>query len=182
MLHLRNDAALHFLKKKGVSIAENQDSSQASLLAIAVDRSTRTPCILVSNAEDAGKGQSVVKRFSFTHRENPTTQQIKDINTFLSFQTVTLESLSKLINNLIMIHLEKELVILGTHIIETSDGLQIVKADLVADDAAFRSARRQEDIQSLREINLEDPQELQAANDGIVYVKLEGDGNIGTLV
>lgn len=177
MLHLGNDAAKEFLKKQGISIARDQNKLLASSLAIAIDRSTRTPCILVSNEEQLG-----MKRFPFKYRESPTLQQLEDIAALLNFTTVNSESLSKLINNLIMIHLEKELVILSTQVVETSRGLEIVQANLVADDAAFRSAHRQEDIQSLRDIKSEDPQELQAANDGIVYVKLEGEGNIGTLV
>src|SRR6202043_367521 len=50
------------------------------------------------------------------------------------------------------------------------------------DDAAFRSAERQVDIHGLRCVEDEMSEEAEAERDGIVYIKLAGEGNIGTLV
>jgi succinyl-CoA synthetase alpha subunit len=51
------------------------------------------------------------------------------------------------------------------------------------DDSAYKSGKRQEDIHRLRQKDSEDPQEVEAEKDGIVYVRLDGqNANIGTLV
>jgi succinyl-CoA synthetase alpha subunit len=78
--------------------------------------------------------------------------------------------------------MKKEAFILETMFVERLGELKVVGARFGFDDAAFRSTKRQSDIHALRRSEDEDPQELQAEQDGIVYIKLAGDGNIGTLV
>ena len=52
-----------------------------------------------------------------------------------------------------------------------------------SDDSSFRSSKRQADIHNLRQKEREQPEEVEAEKDGIVYVRMdEEDANIGTLV
>ena len=45
------------------------------------------------------------------------------------------------------------------------------EADFHFDDAAFRSAKRQQDLQALRDLEHTDPDEVEAEKHGIVYIK-----------
>lgn len=90
-----------------------------------------------------------------------------------------------LIHQLWAIFREREAVSLELYISipESSDSLNISNLDFTFDDAAFRSSKRQANLHALRDTSLEDPVELSAEPDGIVYVKLDGpERNIGTLV
>ena len=92
---------------------------------------------------------------------------------------------TKLINQLWDIFRGKEAVSLEMHISvpESSDNLKITNLDFTFDDASFRSSKRQAELHALRDTSLEDPVELSAEPDGIVYVKLDGEERtIGTLV
>jgi succinyl-CoA synthetase alpha subunit len=91
------------------------------------------------------------------------------------------QSLLKLISGLFYIFIKKEAFLLETMFVERLGDLKVVGAHFGFDDAAFRSTKRQSDVHALRAIGDEDPQELEAEKDGIVYIKLRR-GNIGTLV
>jgi succinyl-CoA synthetase alpha subunit len=91
----------------------------------------------------------------------------------------------ELIHKLWTIFREREAVSLEFHIRipESSDTLEISNLDFTFDDAAFRSSKRQSNLHALRDMSLEEPVELSAEPDGIVYVKLDGpERTIGTLV
>jgi succinyl-CoA synthetase alpha subunit len=60
--------------------------------------------------------------------------------------------------------------------------LKVVGACFGFDDAAYRSCGRQADLQQLRDVVAEDPAEIEAEKNGIVYIKLERAGAVGTLV
>jgi len=92
---------------------------------------------------------------------------------------------TKLIKQLWDIFHKKEAVSLEMHITvpESSDSFEITNLDFTFDDAAFRSSKRQAELHALRDTSQEDPVELSAEPDGIVYVKLDGnERTIGTLV
>lgn len=94
-------------------------------------------------------------------------------------------ALTEFIHKLCLIFREREAVSLECNISvpPTSDKLDITNLDFTFDDAAFRSSKRQADLHALRDTSLEDPVELSAEPDGIVYVKLDGpERTIGTLV
>ena len=58
----------------------------------------------------------------------------------------------------------------------------IVSADLSFDDWAFAMSKRQKDVHSLRDTSREVAEEVEVEKDGIVYVRLPGSGQVGTLV
>ena len=53
--------------------------------------------------------------------------------------------------------------------------------DLEFDDSAHKSSQRQEEVYEHRDVSLEIPAAIEAEKYGIVYVRLPGEGNIGTL-
>ena len=81
---------------------------------------------------------------------------------------------------------DKDAVTLASAISVSQDGnivLHQPSLHLQFDDSAFKSNKRQEDIFALRQKGSEQAEEVEAENDGIVYVRLEDEGaNIGTLV
>ncbi|KAK3107983.1 hypothetical protein LTR53_017922 [Teratosphaeriaceae sp. CCFEE 6253] len=91
-----------------------------------------------------------------------------------------------LMKALAIMYKEKEAVTLSGAVSINSEGsLALHQETLVLqfDDAAYRSNKRQEDIHSLRRKDKEVTEELEAEQDGIVFVKLsDPDANIGTLV
>jgi succinyl-CoA synthetase alpha subunit len=77
----------------------------------------------------------------------------------------------------------KEAFMLETKLKVVEDGeLQIHEAIFGFDDAAWKTAGRQSDIHALRDITDEIPEEAEASNGGMIYVKLEGEGSLGTIV
>ena len=66
--------------------------------------------------------------------------------------------------------------------VERLGELKVAGARFGFDDAAFRSCGRQAELQRARNIAAEHPSEVAAEKHGIVYITLEGNGAIGTLV
>lgn len=95
------------------------------------------------------------------------------------------EAIAKLINQLWELFRKREAISLKMHIniLPSPNSLEASNLDFTFDDAAFRSSKRQSDLHALRDISLEDPVEVSAESDGIVYIKLDGpERTIGTLV
>ncbi|KAJ4295815.1 hypothetical protein N0V88_004517 [Collariella sp. IMI 366227] len=94
----------------------------------------------------------------------------------------TTTSLRHLLTTLTALFHTHEAFLLFVSIVERLGELKVVSARFGFDDAAFRSSGRQAELHSLRDVDAEDPAERNAERDGIVYIKLAGDGKVGTLV
>jgi succinyl-CoA synthetase alpha subunit len=129
-----------------------------------------------------GDPHAEAKKFAFDYKQGFDVGQAPAIAEHLQLGDSSKESLPKLINGLVDLYMKKEAFLLETMFVERLGELKVVGARFGFDDAAFRSTKRQSDIHGLRRTEDEDPQELEAEKDGIVYIKLAGDGNIGTLV
>lgn len=155
------------------------------LLGIGIDRSTRSPCIFASPGITA---LEPVRRFPFDFQRGPDDLAVERIANHLHISTkgnAAVESLRQVIRALARVFYEKEAYLLTTHIVERLGAIKVVGADFGFDDAAFKSAGRQAELQRAfsRDLASEDDAEREAAKSGIVYVKLEGEeGTIGTLV
>ncbi len=152
------------------------------MLAVAVDRATRTPTIVASPAANPENPHAEAKSFPFDYRKGFDNSRVPAIAEHLQLRDSAKESLPKLINGLVDLYMEKEAFLVETMFVERLGDLKVVRAHFGFDDAAFRSAKRQGGIHALRRIEDEDAHEVEAEKDGIVYIKLAGDGNIGTLV
>ncbi|KAI1764051.1 succinyl-CoA synthetase-like protein [Hypoxylon sp. FL1150] len=181
-LYLTQSAAFDLLRKHGVSITEKANSDGQKLLAVSINRSTRSPCIIASPSSDT----SAAAKFDFDYGVRG--GGAPDIPTAAIAQHMGLEpdfvdSLKPIIDMLVTIFREKEAFLLETQIVadDADHRVQLAAAHFGFDDAAFRSCGRQADVQALRDPAAEDPAEASVEKDGIVYIKLE-DGDIGTLV
>ncbi|KAG9240481.1 succinyl-CoA synthetase-like protein [Calycina marina] len=181
-LYIKKDLALDLLRERGFNAGEYSGKGRKRVLGIAVDRSTLSPCIIASPTITLDDPLVEVKKFPFDYRKGFDMIRLPAISEHLQLGNSTKDSLSKLINGLLDIYMKKEAFLLETTFVERLGELNVVGANFGFDDAAFRSTKRQGDIHALRRIEDEDPQEVEAEKDGIVYIKLAGEGNIGTLV
>lgn len=178
-LYIRENIALELLRERGMNASEGSKKGRKRLLAVAVDRTTRTPCLITSPDENS---KANARSFPFDYLTGLEYSQIPPIADHLQLEGSSKDALPKLVNALIRLFVQKEAFLIETLFVEEESDLTIVNAHFGFDDAAFKSAKRQGDVHALRKLEDEDPQEAEAEKDGIVYIKLSGDGNIGTLV
>ncbi|KAE9376808.1 putative succinyl-CoA synthetase beta chain [Stipitochalara longipes BDJ] len=181
-LYIREDLALNLLRERGINASEYSGKGRKRMLAIAVDRANLSPCIIASPVTSMGDPYGEAKKFPFDYTRGFDVHQVPAIAEHLQVGDSSKESLPKLINGLVDLYMKKEAFLLETMFVERLGELKVVGARFGFDDAAFRSTNRQSDIHALRRTEDENPQELEAEKDGIVYIKLAGEGNIGTLV
>jgi succinyl-CoA synthetase alpha subunit len=181
-LHIREHLAFDLLRERGINTSEYSGTGRRRMLAVGVDRSNRSPCIIASPASDPANSYSEVRRYLFDYRKKFDPIRAAAVAEHLQLADSVRDSLPKLINGLIDLFKTKEALHLETQFVERLGELKVVGASFTFDDDAFRSTKRQADIHALRHPEDEDPQEVKAEADGIVYIKFPGDGNIGTLV
>ena len=170
---------------QGVELTSDAAPSDAFYIGLTVDRSERQPCIRVSPTTDVNTFRKTAKRFPFDQRDNPPESLIKQAIDHINAKSSS-EALTGLMKALATLYREKEAVTLSGSVSIGSDGnlkLHAPSMVLQFDDSAFKSSKRQQDIHSLRQKEREQLEEVEAENDGIVFVRLEDEGaNIGTLV
>ncbi|KAM7190634.1 Succinyl-CoA synthetase-like protein [Naviculisporaceae sp. PSN 640] len=180
--HLAEDKCMDLLREAGqVNCGSYSGHGERRLLGIGIDRSTRSPCI-VASPDIASK---TIKHFPFDYQRGPDDLAVERIASHLQISTkgnAAVESLRQVIKALTKVFYDKEAYVLTTHIVERLGAIKVVGADFGFDDAAFKSAGRQAELQELRDLAAEDEAEREAAKSGIVYIKLQGEGTIGTLV
>lgn len=193
-LHLRTDQASDLLKQYGVNAAEAPtDETDSRLLVLTVARSARSPCIIVAPTTNETSVHQRSVKIPYNHETGPQSEQLKEALKHLQLSSASAPvqaAVSELIKKLSLLYKEKEAVSLEVKLSASSsdENLTVYAPHFTFDDAAFRSTKRHEDLHALRDTSLEDPVELAAEPDGIVYVKLERSApngeprNIGTLV
>jgi succinyl-CoA synthetase alpha subunit len=193
-LHLRTDQAADLLKQYDIVASQAPaDESDCRLLVLTVDRSARAPCIIVSptTKEEAIYHRAV--HIPFDYAVGPQTEDLTKALEYLQLSSSPASvqaAVTNLITKLSKLFKEKEAVSLEVrlNIPSTQQNLTVYEPNFTFDDAAFRSTKRHQDLHELRDTSLEDPTELAAEPDGIVYVKLDtptpdnAPRNIGTLV
>lgn len=193
-LHLRTDQASDLLKQYGIETVEApKEESDSRLLVLTVARSARSPSIIVSptTKDDAVHQRSV--HIPYDYEAGPQSEQLKEALRVLQLSSASAPvqaEASELIKKMATLFKEKEAVSLEVRLSASGaePALSVYAPNFTFDDAAFRSTKRHEDLHALRDTSLEDPTELAAEPDGIVYVKLVKptpngeERNIGTLV
>jgi len=174
---------------EGLSLTKAVAPEDSFYVGVTVDRTERSPCIVSSPTADPSQLQQRMKRFPYDWREGPTDTVIKQVIQHMQMDASPPAAMARaksFIQALARMYTEKEAVTLsGTISIDSSGNLQVHQSSLVLhfDDAAYRSSKRHEDIHGLRQMESEQPEELEAEKDGIVFVKLDDpEANIGTLV
>ncbi|PYH39910.1 putative succinyl-CoA synthetase subunit alpha [Aspergillus neoniger CBS 115656] len=173
--------ALDMLKKESIPVNEAAPSESDFFLSLTVDRTALSPCILASTS--AGFEPAQTGRFPFAYEGTDfgsTNPLVETVASHLQLPATAHDNLAQLLQGLWRVFKEKEAYLLEVRANATS-AFEVRDARFGFDDAAFRSSGRQEDVQQLRNPAEEVPEEVEAEKDGIVYVKLEGKGSIGTL-
>jgi len=181
-LYLTGRVPMDMLRETGqVSCDPDSRTGVGRTLGIGIDRSTRSPCVI---ARSPFGNSGSVKRFPFEFQRGPDELNYKRIADHLQVSSSqnTVSSLRQIIGALKDIFYEKEAFLLTTKIVEGPGALTVVDAWFGFDDAAFRVGGRQKAVHELRNLAVEDASEFEAEKSGIVYLKLEGNGTIGTLV
>lgn len=182
-IYLPESTAFDLLREQGINASPYSGTGTRRLLAIGIDRSARSPCIIASPTLDS----STAKRFPFTYPVEDTLA-IDRIASHLQLtrSDTTTSSLRSVVRALAAIFRDREAFFLSTHVVERLGAVKVVGADFGLDDAAYRSLGRQADLhQAAAAANLtpDAEAEAEAAGQGIVYIRLPGaDATIGTLV
>ncbi|KAJ5677147.1 uncharacterized protein N7477_002780 [Penicillium maclennaniae] len=180
-LYIKQFQAFDILKQKSIPVNEAPLNSDASI-SISVDRAALSPCIIAS---PSASQPDEARRFPFAYTQTSFDNSpiLADVSSYLGLPESAKGKLVDLVQALWEIFKEKEAFNLETRVGTSADGgLEVHAASFGFDDAAFRSSKRQKEIHSLRDFAEAVPEEVEAEKDGIVYVKLEGEGSIGTLV
>ena len=184
-LYIKQNQALDMLKEKGIPVSETPSSEKTQLLAISIDRSAKSPCIIASPSTDPPDMYKLSKRFPFAYGSNEATssKMLSAVSSHLGLSTESQEPLSSLLRTLHDIFMTKEAFVLETKISSSpSSILTVQSAHFGFDDAAFKSSGRQASVHALRDIQSEVPEEVAAEKEGMIYVKLPGEGTLGTIV
>ncbi|PLB35724.1 putative succinyl-CoA synthetase subunit alpha [Aspergillus candidus] len=182
-LYVKQFQALDMLKEKSIAVRETAPSKGDFFVTLTVDRTSLSPSILASSTADFEP--SLTGRFPFPYA-NPNlgagSSLLKAVGAHLHTPDEAFENLAQLIQSLWQIFKEKEGFLLEVRANLSTNGLEVRGARFGFDDAAYKSSGRQEALHKLRNKAEEVPEEVEAEKDGIVYVKLDGEGSIGTLV
>ncbi|KAL9624896.1 MAG: hypothetical protein Q9160_000943 [Pyrenula sp. 1 TL-2023] len=179
--------ALNLLRERNIPVSETIPSNlKPQLLAISVDRTLRKPCVAASPSINSSNVHRLTRRFPFEYGSSEPTslEMVESVTAHLSLQRTAEPLVQQLLEELSTMFMSHEAFVLSTHftISPTTNDLLVHWAGFGFDDAAFRSSGRQSSIHALRDTSVEDPLEVSAEPYGIIYVKLEGEGSIGTLV
>ncbi|KAK4507700.1 hypothetical protein PRZ48_001435 [Zasmidium cellare] len=177
-------------KIEGISLSlDEAPKNDGFYIGIIVDRTERSPCIAVAPTADEASIDARVKRFPYDWQEGPSNALISQAIEYLQLDSApqaAKQQVHQLIASLAKMYKEKEAIILSGCVSVGGSGnlkLHQPSVTLMFDDAAYRSCKRQEDVHRLRQKEQEDPAELEAEKDGIVYVRLDDpSAKIGTLV
>ncbi|KAK2750328.1 hypothetical protein FQN57_003808 [Myotisia sp. PD_48] len=184
-LYVAAQDAFNLLKEAGTPVREARESD-GFFLAVSVDRKSHSPCIIASPTADPTRYLKYSRRFPFNYNKwdhFPNTNEAAAISQHIGLRDSAVNALSNLLRGLVNLYVSKEAFVLETKVGITKEGvLQVLGARFGFDDAAYRSSKRQEDIQKLRNKAQEIPEEVEAEKSGMVYITLPGEGSIGTLV
>ncbi|PLB43820.1 putative succinyl-CoA synthetase subunit alpha [Aspergillus steynii IBT 23096] len=182
-LYVKQFQALDMLKQKSIPTNDAPPSASDIFLSLTVDRTALTPCILTSTSAEFDPSQTGRFQFPYNTTEfNDSNPLIETIASQLQLPETSRAGLAELVQALWQIFKEKEAYLLEVRANPSAQGLEVRGARFGFDDAAFRSSGRQDEVHRLRNPAEEVPEEVEAEKDGIVYVKLDGEGSIGTLV
>lgn len=161
------------LEDLGVPISKSEDpESKDYFLTLAVDRTNYTPCIVTSFSIGGESPHLHAKSYPLELDRVEDDSTLSSIATDLNCKEESLDSLSLLLSSLIDIFFGKEASSLSTRVTRNQHGeLAVARAEFSFDDAAFRSSKRNADLQEMRDTTSEVPEEREAEKDGIVYIK-----------
>ena len=161
------------LAAMGVPLTESEDPwSRDYFITVTVDRTRYTPCIITSFSIGGESSQYHAKTYALGLSKYIDGAMFSSIATDLNCQRESFDSLTKILTAMTEIFFNKEGLSLTTRLSRNNEGkLAVARSSFTFDDAAFRSGKRQCDIQEMRDVKDEVLEEVEAENDGIVYIK-----------
>ena len=173
-------------KVKRLYIEEASDISKEFYLSCLVDRETAKIAFISSTeggmdiekvaAESPEK--IITKKVEFK-KEGPCKKEIEEIISVFNFNDIQKQTASNLVKSLYKIILEKDasLIEINPLIINKENKIICLDAKMNFDDNAIF---RRPEILKLRDLNEEDPAEIEASKHDLAYIKLNG--SIGCMV
>ena len=171
---------------KRLYIEEASDISKEFYLSCLVDRETsKIACISsTEGGMDIEKVAAETPEKIITNKielkdEGPTQEEIENIISIFKFDNTQKKTVSKLIKSLYKIVIEKDanLIEINPLIITNENKIICLDAKMNFDDNAIF---RRPEILKLRDLNEEDPAEIEASKHDLAYIKLNG--SIGCMV
>ena len=172
-IHINEDHSNRMLAAMGVPLTESEDpQSKDYFLTVTVDRTRYTPCVITSYSIGGESAQHHAKTYPLGLDKHVDGAMFSAIATDLKCQRESFDALTKILTAMIEIFFSREGFSLTTRLSRSHEGtLAVARSSFTFDDAAFRSGQRQGNIQEMRDIRDEVPEELEAEKDGIVYIK-----------
>ncbi|KAK7228220.1 hypothetical protein V2G26_000390 [Clonostachys chloroleuca] len=166
-----------------IYVSQALEPAEEWSLAMTIDRENYYPVILVSKTKGT-EVDSEVTSFPFAISQGITPELLSRVSDHVTRDSPpsqpSTESLAKILNGLFKIFTDKD----GTNLeitrlarTATDGSFTCLSTAFTFDDAA---AKRQPDLFALRDVSQDVPEEIEAAQYGIVYVRM--DGNIGNVV
>ena len=152
------------------------------MLAVGIDQSTRSPCILASPTIEQDQLAQTIQTNPFEFLAGPDELALGHIGEHLQLSKLdtTVDALRQVVRDLVSIFYGKEAFLLTTHLVECLGAIRAVSAHFSFDDAACNSSRQQGVLQD--EVTAANGPRSDAERSGIVYIRLRGDGPVGALV
>ena len=184
-LYIKASQAFDMLKEKDIPTGDTPIGLPEKFIAISIDREWRQPCIIASPSTEPSEAFAKSKKFPFDYRTDEATSDsmLQTVSAHLGVSGPGQHALRRLILGLVDIFMSKEAFVVQTQFVVGDDGaFQVQKAKFGFDDAAFKSSGRQAGVHALRDMRSEVREEIEAEKEGMIYVKLEGEGTLGTIV
>jgi succinyl-CoA synthetase alpha subunit len=161
------------LANRRVSVSEDDNpKSREYFLQITVDRATCTPCIITSYSIGGESPHIHAKAHALGLDMRVNGSTYSSIVAELHCSRDSYESLTRILTAMIDIFFRKEASSLTVRLSRITSGkISVARSEFSFDDSAFRSSKRQEEIQAMRDVEREIPDEVEAGKDGIVYIK-----------
>ena len=177
---------IYFIEKMKDSIEEGCEIEREFYLSLLVDRNTSNLMMMISIAggmdiEKVAKENPekiITKKIDYKE-DGPSDKEINEIISIFNLKEKQQEEARKLIKILYKILLEKDasLIEINPLIINEDEKLICLDAKMNFDDNAIF---RRPEILKLRDLNEEDPKEIEASKFDLAYIKLNG--SIGCMV
>lgn len=168
-----------------VFVVERRDALTEAYLAILLDRSTQQPMIVASAQGGmdiegvAAKDPSAIKTFPVDLKTGVTDSLATDIASVLGYTKDAIPEAAKAVQNLYRVFIEKDCTQVEINPLSETPDHKVLAMDAKLgfdDNAEFR----QKEVFGWRDPTQEDPQEMEAAEYGLNFIKL--DGNIANIV
>ncbi|KAF2855854.1 succinyl-CoA ligase-like protein subunit alpha [Plenodomus tracheiphilus IPT5] len=177
-LHLTPDQTSTLFKSYNINVIKEPEGSPSShYIGISPARSARSPSIIAAPTAHPSHLHQRVKRFPFDYCHGPTKSVIEAALAHAQLDAAPPKAKAQtasLITSLRHLYTEKEAIDAHVSLALSVDSDEVLAYNpyLFFDDAAYKSTKRQADLHALRDKSSISPTDLEAEENGIVYIRL----------